>query len=68
MGKSIRVKVDVRGKVTVEMVGYQGEACLTVLQQVLKSLGKATSLTPTAEYYQTESNVTTFEYEGGTQP
>lgn len=36
----IRLLIDKRGKLLVEMVGYQGESCAPVLESLLKALAE----------------------------
>jgi hypothetical protein len=62
--RRVKVRVDKRGKVTVEMEGFQGAACLDVLKKLLASLGRPVTLTPTAEYFLEEQKATVYEYEG----
>lgn len=63
MPKRVKVSVDKRGKIHIEMEGFQGNACLTTLDKILKALGKATSLTPTSEFYNTSTDTQVYEYE-----
>lgn len=49
--KTIKLTLSPRGKVHIEMEGFAGEACLSALTPLLKSLGSRATLTPTADYY-----------------
>lgn len=49
--KTIKLTMTPRGKVHIEMEGFTGEACLSTLAPLLKSLGSKATLTPTTDYY-----------------
>lgn len=51
MPKKIKVRIDKKGKMTVELEGHRGEGCLELIEKLLQGMGKVTSLEPTADYY-----------------
>lgn len=60
--KRVKAVMEPTGKLTITTEGFQGEECLKVIKQLLLSLGKATTMTPTSEYYLTSTTRVT-EYE-----
>ena len=42
--KEVKIKVDEKGKISVETVGYKDESCLDVMKDMEKIFGKASDV------------------------